>query len=208
VEAKSLLQYPELLKEWNHSRNGAISPSQVTPGSSKKYWWRCVLGHEWEARVASRTKGARCPFCINQRVLPGFNDLATTHPEQANYWHAERNHPLKPDQIVSGSNKKVWWLCDQGHEFEMTVWDRVGRNRGCKFCSNNAVFTGFNDFETLHPDLVYLWDVTKNLPLTPNQVQPKSDRKAWFICLQATAGRQRSRTFLKDMDVHLVPATC
>lgn len=59
---------------------------------------------------------------------------------------------------------------------------QVGRNRGCKFCTTNAVLKGFNDFESLYPDLAQKWDYQKNSPLTPDQVQPMSDRKAWFLC--------------------------
>tara|TARA_B100001971_G_scaffold59222_1_gene54265 strand:+ start:906 stop:1187 length:282 start_codon:yes stop_codon:yes gene_type:complete len=58
---------PELAKEWHPTRNGDLTPDQVTPGSSRKVWWRCSLGHEWEARVGDRTRGSGCPDCARER---------------------------------------------------------------------------------------------------------------------------------------------
>ncbi len=169
-------------KQWHSEKNPELDPREIAAGSSKNVWWLCEMGHEWQARVASRVRGARCPICINQRVLEGFNDLITTHPEVSKKWVVEKNLPLTPRGVVAGSNKKVWWRCDQGHEFEMSVWDRAGRNRGCKYCTANTVLKGFNDFQSLHPELAQKWDFQKNFPITPDQVQPMSDKKVWFLC--------------------------
>lgn len=38
--------YPELAKQWNNDRNGALTPWDVTIGSSKKVWWKCSEEHE------------------------------------------------------------------------------------------------------------------------------------------------------------------
>jgi hypothetical protein len=56
-------------------------PRAVSAGSHKKVLWRCAAGHEYVAQVSDRAKtnGTGCPFCSNQRVLSGYNDLATTH---------------------------------------------------------------------------------------------------------------------------------
>lgn len=168
--------------QWHPVKNGTTEVKHVKPGSSLNAWWQCELGHEWQARVASRSRGARCPFCINQRVLAGFNDLSTTNPEQVKEWAYERNLPVTPEMVVAGSNRKFFWRCKVGHEFEMSVWDKVGRQRGCKYCQGRDILPGFNDFKTLYPELASQWDVAKNHPLTPEQVQPMSDKKAWFTC--------------------------
>ena len=54
---------PDLAAEWHPSRNGDLYPDSVTAGSSKKVWWRCERGHEWEAKVVSRKRGFSCPYC-------------------------------------------------------------------------------------------------------------------------------------------------
>ncbi len=168
--------------QWHPSKNGALKAEKLSPSSSLNAWWLCELGHEWQARISSRAKGARCPICINQRVLAGFNDLATTNPEHARDWVYEKNLPTTPEMIVAGSNRKFFWRCSLGHEYEMSAWDKVGRNRGCKFCQGREVLAGFNDFKSLHPDLAEKWDISKNHPLTPEQIQPMSDKKVWFRC--------------------------
>ena len=48
--------HPELIKEWS-KRNTPIEPSDVTYGSSKKYWWICKYGHEWQASPKTRHAG-------------------------------------------------------------------------------------------------------------------------------------------------------
>jgi hypothetical protein len=56
--------HPELAQQWHPTKNGDLTPGQVTPGSSKKVWWKCERGHEWQARIAFRTYGSGCPFCV------------------------------------------------------------------------------------------------------------------------------------------------
>lgn len=82
----------------------------------KKVWWLCEKGHEWTAVIHSRANGTKCPICTNTKVLNGFNDLATTHPQLTKEWHPTKNIDILPTQISAGSNKKVWWLCEKGHE--------------------------------------------------------------------------------------------
>ena len=74
----------------------------VTAGNSRKVWWRCEKGHSWQATIASRTSGCGCPVCANRKILPGFNDLATTHPALAAEWHPIKNGDLTPKKIIYG----------------------------------------------------------------------------------------------------------
>lgn len=72
---------PELAGEWNHEKNGDITPSDVAVNSNKKYWWKCGKGHEWEANVNSRNRGVGCPVCANKVIVEGYNDLKSLNPE-------------------------------------------------------------------------------------------------------------------------------
>jgi len=58
---------PKLAKEWHPTKNGILTPKDVTPGSNKKVWWLCKKGHEWPAIVNNRSKGSGCPDCWGQR---------------------------------------------------------------------------------------------------------------------------------------------
>ena len=85
---------PLLAKQW--SKKNKIKPTEVSIGSHKKVIWRCKKGHEWEAAVKSRTiNRTGCPYCSHNKVLAGFNDLATLLPDIAAEW-SDRNYPLLP----------------------------------------------------------------------------------------------------------------
>ncbi|MBU3717174.1 MAG: hypothetical protein FGM45_02575 [Actinobacteria bacterium] len=62
---------PSLAGEWHPTKNKGVSPSDVTAGSGKKYWWRCVEGHEWSSTVANRSWGQGCPTCAQTGFNPG-----------------------------------------------------------------------------------------------------------------------------------------
>lgn len=54
---------PHLVWEWDYERNTAF-PEDVVARSGKKAWWRCSVGHSWEAVIATRTiKGTGCAKC-------------------------------------------------------------------------------------------------------------------------------------------------
>ena len=155
----------------------------VPAGSNKKVWWKCSKGHEWQALVVERAvRKNGCPYCANQKVLIGFNDLATTNPELAIEWNYEKNKDLSPKMVVPGSLKKVWWKCSHGHEWQETVVNRTARGYNCPFCSSHKVLAGFNDLATKHPDVAKEWHPTKNGSLTPCEVSASSKKKAWWIC--------------------------
>ena len=46
---------PTLAGEWHPTRNGSLTPGNVTPKSHKKAWWLCQKGHQWEATINSRS---------------------------------------------------------------------------------------------------------------------------------------------------------
>ena len=76
------------------SKKNKLKPTQVSLGSHKKVIWKCKHGHEWEASVKSRTmNGTGCPYCSHNKVMKGFNDLASQYPEVAAEW-SDRNYPL------------------------------------------------------------------------------------------------------------------
>lgn len=84
------------LKEWcmEHERQDILArwdkenieePEKLSYGSEKKVSWICEFGHRWEAspnKITSK-KTSGCPYCANQKVWKGFNDLSTFRPEVA-----------------------------------------------------------------------------------------------------------------------------
>jgi len=127
---------PDTAKEWHPTRNADRTPDQVTAGSGKKVWWRCGQGHEWEATINSRTSGGNgCPVHTRQKLLAGYNDLATRFPAIAKQWHPTRNADRTPDQVTAGHHTKVWWKCPSGHEWQAAVYSRTSGGHGCAVCA-------------------------------------------------------------------------
>lgn len=172
--------HPQLAKEWHPLKNGDLTPQNVRKGSTKKVWWQCQNGHEWEASLLNRSNGNQCPYCVGQRVLAGYNDLSTTHPLIANEWHPSKNNPLTPQQISQGSNKRLWWQCEAGHEWEASPLQRTHRKNRCPFCYPKGIKQGTNDLATQRPDLTNEWHPTKNGTLLPTQVSCNTFKKVWW----------------------------
>ena len=174
--------HPDLLKEWDTEKNLPLTPQQVTSGSDKHIWWRCCAGHTWQAPVYRRSRGSACPYCSNERILPGYNDLATKAPMLAAEWDLQKNLPLTPNQVMYGSNKKVWWRCTNGHEWQAAPKTRVRMGAGCPICANDVAQAGYNDLTTLFPAVAAEWHPTKNGNLTPSQVVSGSHQTVWWRC--------------------------
>lgn len=181
VKKQSLQEaYPEIAAEWHPTKNGTVTPDDVTPGSPKKMWWICQKGHEWQAAISDRVRGSGCPYCSGKKVLPETS-LAAINPELAAQWNPTKNGELTPEQVAPFSYRKVWWLCPNGHEWEAQISNRSNGN-GCPYCAGQWVIPGENDLETLYPDVAAQWHPTKNLGLKPNQVKAKSMKMVWWIC--------------------------
>lgn len=175
-------RFPELLSEWDYEKN-ALQPSEVTAGSNRNAWWKCSNGHEWETTVKVRTTGRGCPYCSGNRLIPGGNDLQTRFPQIAKEWHSIKNGTLMPDMIAAGSHRKVWWKCNQGHEWQATPNHRTSKSRNCPYCcANPFVLPGVNDLATVNPKLAKEWNYERNGKLTPNGVTANSSRSVWWRC--------------------------
>lgn len=181
-KANSVLnKFPELSKEWHPTKNGRITPEMVSYQSNMKVWWLGKCGHEWYADVAHRVSGRGCPYCSNKKVLVGYNDLSTTNPNLAKEWNYKRNLGLSPQEITQGSNKKVWWVCQNGHEWEAVISSR-NRGNGCPYCSGRKLLSGMNDLATVYPLIAEEWNHEKNGDLLPCQITSRNNKKVWWKC--------------------------
>ena len=172
---------PKVAVEWDYEKNIGLAPNDVTAHSSQVVWWKCKNGHEWKASILNRTKdGYRgCPYCANRRVSEE-NNLQVVNPVVSKEWNYKKNGTLTPSDITANSNKKVWWICENGHEWQASPNNRMRTN--CPYCANQKLWSGFNDLATKYPKLAEEWNYKRNGVLKPQDTMFGSTKKVWWIC--------------------------
>ena len=169
----------ELAKQWHPTRNGDLTPKDVTKSSDKVVWWVCEKGHEWESNVTNRTNGNGCPGCSGKKAYKD-NCLATLRPDIAVQWHPTLNGELTPYDVTVRSGKELWWMCEKSHEWCVSVYNRTNGN-GCPYCSGKRVCED-NCLATLRPDIAAQWHPIKNGNLTPRDFTCGSEKRVWWLC--------------------------
>ena len=159
--------FPEIAKEAD-----GWDPQTVAAQSNKKLPWKCAMGHSFITTVDQRTKpevGTNCPYCVNQKILKGYNDLQIKFPEialEAFNWD--------PSTVGAGHKKKLSWKCTLGHVYEASPESRTQKHSGCPICAGLKILIGYNDLATTHPDLANEadgWDTTKIIAGTPKKLR-------------------------------------
>lgn len=177
TKVKSLAElFPNLVLEWNYERNGDLTPYMVTPGSSRKVWWICSHGHEWEAIISNRTSKIcprGCPFCSNH-LLTKENCLANKNSELAKDWCYELNGEHTPDNVQAGGKLTVWWECHAcGHRWQAQIYQRNKGHYLCPYC---------NSLAKTCPELLADWNYEKNTGLDPTIIGAGSHEIAQWKC--------------------------
>ena len=191
-EKKYVSDNAQLMAEWDWEKNIHLGlvPDKLTCGSNKKVWWKCEKNHSWDMSPYKKTQSKGCPFCLNKRVLVGFNDLATLFPNLAKEWDFEANQ-IDINSVVIGSTRKINWICSKcNHKWTADVRMRTQRGHGCPRCAQETkaqnrlkTYVEKNGCIT-NPALLKEWDYEKNekIGLFPDKLTPYSNKKAWWIC--------------------------
>lgn len=107
---------PELAAEWDFKKNKPLMPTDIVAKSNKNVWWVCEKGHSYKQKISVRTcQHTGCPICAGLKVLPGYNDLMTTHPILALEWDYDKNDGKTPNDVIAGSHMKAAWRCSKNH---------------------------------------------------------------------------------------------
>lgn len=189
------VKFPKLIKEWHPTRNKKLTPYDVTPGSTNKVWWLCKkCKYEWQANIGHRSAGSGCPACVGYAVT-SRNSLSIEYPQLVKEWHPTKNGKMTPSDVVSGSNKKVWWRCSKcKHEWRTKINSRTSGGHGCHACAGKIV-TPQNCLATKNPELAKEWHPTKNNGFTPYDLTVKSDKEAWWLCKKCGNEWKRSPSY-------------
>lgn len=139
---------PDVAALWDQERNGALTPNDVTLGSHRRAFFRCKKGHSYERPIYLMVTSGGCKYCDGQ-VATDETNLKVLYPELAVQWNQERNGTRRPEEFRPGSNVKVWWRCDRGHEWEAVISKRALRGDGCPLCWTRASLVQLRTFAEL-----------------------------------------------------------
>ena len=192
MDKKYIVDDSFLIAEWNFEKNAllGINPEKTALHSNKKAWWKCGKGHSWDMSPDNRLKSKGCPYCLNKRVLVGYNDLTTLFPHLAAEWDFEENQ-IDINSVVKGSAKNIHWICSKcKNKWIATLRMRTERGHGCPECAKkirakNRIATYVSKNGSISdPLLLKEWDYEKNekLGLFPDKLTPHSNKKAWWKC--------------------------
>ncbi|GAE37610.1 zinc-ribbon domain-containing protein [Halalkalibacter akibai] len=195
VNHKSLdIEHPQLLGYWHPTKNLPLHPKDLTVGSGKKVWWRCLIcSHEWERTIYYQLKREGCPSCnkdkkLKEKVSNILLDQGKIDKKFAllvKEWHSIRNGDVKLDEpFLKSYDQKFWWQCSKcQYEWETTLYKRAKRGQGCPACnSKNTVIIGYNDLQTTNPQLANEWHPDKNNDIKPTDVKKGSNKRVWWLC--------------------------
>jgi len=71
------------------------------------------------------------------RATETYNFLIA-NPHLLKEWHPTKNGELKPRDITPMSEKMIWWVCEQGHEWKTRAYTRT-RGSGCPLCAGKRI---------------------------------------------------------------------
>lgn len=190
-------RFPQIAARLHPTLNSESNIKSLSAMSKEKVWWICEKDprHHYQAEIQSVVLGGGCSVCSGHQIVAGVNDLATIAPEQARFWHPTKNGDLQPTQISPHSSKKVWWVCDQGHESFASPGARTSKRVVCAVCAGKKVLTGFNDLTTTHPMVASRWHPSKNGTLFPENVNFGSGKKVWWRCQEDPRHEYQSRIY-------------
>lgn len=95
--------------------------------------WKCKnCGIKFKRKLSNIKDEILCNLCALKKgnnekyleIIKQNGSLKSKFPELAKEWHPTKNGDLNPEQVTSGSAKKVWWICDKGHEWEAVIGRR------------------------------------------------------------------------------------
>lgn len=160
-------RYPSIASEFHESNT--IRPEDILPDSTLTAEWNDGV----KERVRDRVKRYINEGKVERNHLSKKHLVARRKQNIDPYLEGEvkRNSPPPQPKLkeafpeilekcvnpeVAGeyrikSNKKIQWICEEGHIFTSSIKDTLKRTSFCVVCSGLELFVGVNDFRTTHP---------------------------------------------------------
>jgi hypothetical protein len=171
-------KFPELAKEWYHSKN-KLKPSEVIATTMSKFWWRCSKNpkHSWQASCSSRALGSGCKKC---NVGESIN--LKQYPEALRAFDNKKNIGVDPFDFPT--DLQVWWRCPVANDhIWLSSFNRKTEN-ACMFCKGLRTSKS-NNLAIKFPRLAKEWFTSKNDGIGPQNFTPRSSKRVWWRCAVA-----------------------
>lgn len=178
-------KFPQLLKEWDYTKNHGLDPSKFSSGSQQTVWWKCSNPNHpsWPAIIGNRArlkKARGCPYCSGLKVILE-ESIAVKFHELMKEWHPTKNSKHNPYEVHPFGLKPIWWKCHTcGYEWVTPVRNRTKTNSPCPECKK--IEDRKKSLKVIRPDVAEEWDYEKNAPILPEDVPVYSNEKVWWIC--------------------------
>ena len=119
---------------------------------------------------------------MSSRYSLNESNLEHDYPDVAKYWHPTKNGELSPSKVSPNSNKKVWWTCDEKHEYQRIIGHQTERGISCPVCSGRLYVRGVNDIKTKFSQIAEDWDYEENNPKRPEDYSFASSAIVGWKC--------------------------
>lgn len=105
--------------------------------SKTRLWFYCSKGHRQHSEPNWVFNGQFCPYCLNRRILVGYNDLWTTHKEIAELLQ----DPQIGYEYTYGSKYKTNFVCPYcGNIIFKSIKEVYSRGLGCQRCGDTISY--------------------------------------------------------------------
>jgi hypothetical protein len=183
---------PEIATELDPDLNGGLTAEHISANSKQTYIWRCpAKNHPYPATASNRTKAkSKCPVCLNRLIVPGINDLATTHPDIVAEIHPSELARTSAMKLTSNSEMLIDFLCPKEHMYRARIYDRV-RAAGCPDCIRIANAGSKENLVKTHPKVAAEWHPVLNGDLLPEHFTQGSKQTVAWLCPKGHDYEQR-----------------
>lgn len=173
--------------------------SSLNMASTHKRSWHCkVCGQHYEAtantmRRAWRNTGNACPSCAGLVLVPGYNDLATVHPQVA----AKTATNVDPKTILASKKTPIWFMCSNGHRFQARIAQMLD-SYDCPVCKAGG-------YASEHEDIMRDWDWKGNED-DPHTITCGSSKMEHWMC--ASCGHKWKASVYARVKLHRGCPSC
>lgn len=139
---------PDLMLDWNWSKNQEIDPYSIPSRVGFNVAWKChVCGEEWEKSPDQMIgKKLGCPECEKitkarerrLREVKKKGSVVDTHPSILSDW-VKSEHGIPPKELTAGSHEKISWTCHLcSHTWVSSLYKRAIVGHKCPKCKGKV----------------------------------------------------------------------